>query len=252
MVADTLAEAPLAPSRWQPLRKIFLWTLATVTVAAAGALAGSSWYIAQHRELQVVNGFRVPVEVTLDDGPPLTVRPGERIPVTLAEGPHSAKVTAAGQVLTDTAFDMSSDFMARLYKRPAFVLNAGGGAAVMWEETVYGRPASPGGMRLYVGQAYVMFDDVSYPFAQFPETLRTQGFSVRKTRVEILPISAEQVLSAPLNVVGISDRLALAEAHLKLAPDNQALIGAYRQVSQEHGQADRARQFLAGQGTERR
>lgn len=248
MHSDSLEEAPLAPGRWHTLRKILIGAAAAVGVTAAGAIAACSWYIAQHRELHVVNGFRVPVQVTLDDRQPVEVLPGQRVTLAIAEGIHTSIVTVDGQAFSEKSFEIGTDPLSRFYKHPAFVLNAGGGAAVMWEETVYGRPATPGGMRLYLGQ-YIMFDDVNYPFTQFPPSLHTQGFSVRKTRVELLPIAPDQVLSAPVNVVSISDRLAFAEAHLRLAPDNQPLLDAYRAVSQEHGQGERAKLFLADKRT---
>lgn len=244
MHSDMPEDTPLAPGRWHTLRNALIGATAAVVVTSVGVLGAWSWYIARHRELHIINGFAVPVQVALDDREPLEIRPGQRIPVAVAEGSHVAVVKIDGQLFSEKSFEIGTDPLSRFYKHPAFVFNAGGGAAVMWEEAVYGRPVTPGGMRLYVGQ-YIMFDDVSCPFTQFPESLQTQGLKVRKTRLEILPISADQVLSAPLNVVGISDRLGFAEAHLRLTPNDQPLLEAYRAVSQEHGQAERAKLFLA-------
>ena len=61
----------------------------------------------------------------------------------IAEGAHEAIVTAAGREVDRQTFEVAGSFPGRFYKQPAYVLNAGGGAVVMWEETTYSaRPVS--------------------------------------------------------------------------------------------------------------
>jgi hypothetical protein len=187
----------------------------------------------------------VPVTVRLEDGRQIEVPPNGRVTLTIAEGPHEARVTAGGQALTGGVFEVSSSVLARYFKQPVFVLNAGCGATLIWEEAVYGKTTAAGGMHLYVGQPFVTFDDVDCVFTQFPKTVKTAGAPVKKTRVEMFPLPAEQVMTAPLNLVGVSDRLTLAEAHLQLNPDDPALLEAYLATSAQHSQAQRARDFLA-------
>ena len=114
----------------------------------------------------------------------------------------------------------------RMFKRPAFVLNVGCGAVVLWEEAVYGRPApqNSGTTRVCTAaQPFVTFDDVDYLFTQFPKTLDLGRASLlKKTRVQVLPLAAEQIMTAPDNLVGMSDRLTLAgpspEGHTRTMP----------------------------------
>ena len=231
----------------RPVRWIVPGALAVVGIAAA-ALAACNVYIAQHRSLHVVNGFGVPVAVCLDGGSPIEVQPNDRVTLVVAEGPHEARVTAAGgRVLTAGPFTVSASLLARFFKQPLYVLNAGCGATLIWEEVVYGKQGAPGGMRLSVGQPFVAFDDVDFAFVQLPKAVKIAGVPVRKTRVEVFPLSPEQIMTAPLNLVGVSDRLTLAEAHLQLNPSDPALLKAYLETSEQHSQGERARQFLAAQ-----
>ncbi len=241
MPATTNDIGSLNPRR---VRWIVPIALVAVIAIAAAVLAAFNLTIAQHRSLHVVNGFHVPVTVRLEDGRQIEVPPNDRVTLIIAEGPHEARVTAGGQALVGGPFEVSSSVLARFYKQPVFVLNAGCGATVIWEEAVYGKSVA-GGMHLYVGQPFVMFDDVDYAFTQFPKSVKTAGAPVKKTRVEVFPLSAEQVMTAPLNLVSVSDRLTLAEAHLQLNPDDPALLEAYLETSQQHSQGQRAREFLA-------
>jgi hypothetical protein len=231
-----------------PIRSRARWVgpiaLAAVFVVAAASVLALNAYISLHRDLHVVNGFSVPVLVCLEDGQQAEVPPGGRVTLTIGEGPHEASVTANGRPLTSGPFEVSSTLLARFFKQPVFVLNAGCGATVLWEETVYGKQTA-GSMRLNAGQPFVMFDNVDFVFAQFPKTMKTAGIPAKKTRVELFPLSAEQVMTAPLNLLSVSDRLTLAEAHLQLKPDDPALLAAYLQISEQHSQGQRAREFLA-------
>ena len=82
----------------------------------------------------------------------------------------------------------------------------------MWEEAVYAKPASvnSGATRLSVGQPFMTFDDVDFLFAQLPQAVKFRdGSPIKKTRVSILPLDAEQIMTAPDNLVGIGDRLTI-------------------------------------------
>jgi hypothetical protein len=234
----------LGSSNRRPVRWLVPITVAALLTITAAALAAVNAYISQHRDLHVVNGFSVPVLVCLEDGQQAEVPPGGRVTLTIAEGPHEARVTAHGRPLTSGQFEVSSTLLARFFKQPVFVLNAGCGATVLWEETVYGKQ-TPGSMRLHAGQPFVMFDNVDFVFTQFPKSMKTEGIPAKKTRVELFPLSAEQVMTAPLNLLSVSDRLTLAEAHLQLQPNDPALLAAYLEISEQHSQGQRAREFLA-------
>jgi hypothetical protein len=234
-----LADSPRRRARW-----IMPAILVGGLAAALGSLAACNAYIAWHRQLHVVNGFNVPLTVQLESGEPIVVPPKDRVMLSIAEGRHEARVVAAGHALAGGPFEISSSLLARFFKRPVFVLNAGCGAAVIWEETVYGKKTTAGAMHLYAGQPFVAFDDVDCAFTQFPKTMPTYGGTVKRTRVEVFPVVAVQVMAAPLNLVGVSDRLTLAEAHLQLNPNDPALVEAYLATSEQHSQAARAQQFL--------
>ena len=228
--------------------------LALAVLAVAGGVAAWGMYIGEHRTLHVVNGFGVPVQVELDHDRKLTIAPGGRQEVTIAEGKHEATVTANNVSLPAADFTITAGIVGRFTDHPAYVLNAGGGAVLLWEKTVYSSlpGQGPGESRCFTGTPFVAWDDVDYEFAEFPRSLSAKhGSVITKTRVTLLPIAAEQLVMAPDSIAPLGQRLALAEAHLELAPGNAKLLQAYTAAAIAGNQMDRAAKFLAD-GLERR
>ncbi|REK09484.1 MAG: hypothetical protein DWQ37_18815 [Planctomycetota bacterium] len=223
-----------------------------VLIAAAAAVIlvgvfGINYYISTHRTLHLVNGFDRPLEVRVDGGEPQVVAARSRTAFPIAEGHHRAVVTADRKQLADDEFDITAGFWERFVDSPVYVLNAGGGGAVVWEEAVYSEKPVPGGSgRLETGQAFVSFHDVDFPFEEFPQTIKVEGSkSVTKTRVGVLQLAPEEIFYLPPGLVSVDTQLAFAETHLALGTDSKAALETYAQVAASEGQEERAREFLA-------
>lgn len=231
----------------KPLYRQPAVVVSAMVVVAAAAFFGSNFYIARHRTLHVLNGFGRPLAVQLDDRAPITLAPNSHQVQTLAEGPHRALVTLGGKELDRGEFEIRSGFWARFFDSPVYILNAGRGALVGWEQTTYAvRPINRGTGRLAAGRRYLAFDDVDYAFVEFPDTLDLpNGKPLTKTRVDILPADAAQILPLDEATISNDDKLAFAEAHLEVTPQDKTLLDAYLNAAFGAGQLDRAKAFVA-------
>ena len=227
---------------WYRSRKVLFGAAAAALLVAA--LLGD-YYIAAHRTLHLVNGFAEPIEVALDGQPGIAIAPRETQPIPIAEGRHRAIVTAGGRSIRSDDFDVASSFWSRFFKSPVFILNAGCGAAILWEEAIYAANPGPGSASLRIGAPYVAFDDVDYPFAPFPPQVKVeQGKSVTKTRVSLLEFDPQRIFLLEPDMVSPADQLTFAEAHLMIDPGNKALLQSYVQVGTVNQQLDRIRRFI--------
>ncbi len=223
------------------------------SVLVAGSLAAiiavvllGNQYIAAHRKLHVVNGFGRPVEVQLDGEPAFTLGPRGSQVRDFSEGQHHAAVTAAGQPVRNDDFKITSGFWSRFFDSPIYILNAGAGAAIQWEQVIYSVNPASGSARLQVGTPFVAYGNIDYHFVPFPQRLQVEkGRSLTKTRVSLLEFEPRQIFNLPPGTVSPSDQLAFAEAHLALFPDDKPLLQSYIQVGLGNQENERVHRFLA-------
>ena len=206
--------------------------IGAVVVLLVGYVGANIW-LANHRTLHVVNGFDVPVTVALDETPTITVQPHSWQAQDVAEGQHRAVVVARGETLASEDFTLASSFWNRIWTQPVFVLNAGRGAAIIWEEVVYSdTPNDEADSRLDADQPFVAFDDVDYVFAPFPQTLEVQGSkSVTKTRVFTMGFEPQQIFYVPTEDLRTTDPFAFVERHLRVTPDAKETVQSYAQTA---------------------
>ncbi len=220
---------------------------------AAALLAGfllMNQYRAENRTLYVINGFSVPVTVRIDGGDAVEVAPAIPMRWTIAEGPHDAALSVGNRSLPSTHFEMKSSLLGRFADQQAFVLNAGGGAVVLWEQAQYAAQPAAGGnggkQKIYAGQPYLEFDGIQYPFAPFPTHDQDPGS--RNRHQDALGIAAAgrvANLGGAENIVSRGDRLVFAENHLAVDPANAPLRRQYESDCEMHGEQRRAQDFLA-------
>ncbi len=236
--ATLLPHVPLYHSR-------AVWITAAIVLLVAGAFF-VNYYIATHRTLHIVNGFSVPVEVALDDAPPVSVGAGTIIPRPLAEGTHHAVVTAGGKTIADDTFEVGTGLWQRFVNSPLFLLNAGGGAVIVWEEAVYAaQPIDEGASRLEIGAPLIAFDHVDYPFRQMPPTLQVKGEqTVHKTRVDRIDLQPEQIFAVPDFMLDLDAKFDFVEHHLRVMPEAKETVQGYVENALLTQQAERTWQFL--------
>jgi tetratricopeptide (TPR) repeat protein len=220
-----------------------------ILLLAAGVLGFTNYYVSQNRTLHVVNGLTVPVEVQLDDQTPMTVGALGQSRLKLPEGHHAAIVSAGGKELEKTEFDVSAGLFGRFFKKPVYVLNAGGSAMLDWEKVIYAaRPTiikDAGEYRLHYGQPFITYDDVNYIFEKFPETIQLKKHeTIAKTRVGLPAFEPHRIFNILSGLADPHRQLNFAEVHLKTAPDDSQLVRQYGQAGIAFQQTQRCREFL--------
>jgi hypothetical protein len=231
--------------QYQPFYRTtpFLVTAGIVLLLAVGL--GWNWSVSCNRTLHIVNGYKSPITVTLDGGQNITVTSQERSQLKLSEGKHRATVQREGHDPETIDFDVSASFWDRYFKSPVFVLNPGGAAPLMWEQTTYA--AGGGGVNPYrfqINQPFVTYPDLDYSFAPFPATLEVRKNERRtKVRIDLAPVDPAALIVFEESIPD-DEKLKYAEAHLRDDPSNRSLLWQYIALAQKVNQADRAMKFL--------
>lgn len=230
---------------WAPAQR---WMMAgTIGVLILlGVAAYVNYYISTHRQVHVVNGFDIPLEVQIDERKPVTLQPHDRAIIPLAEGTHHALVSYQGNKLVDEPFEMHTDYVKRWFSNPAFIYNAGGGAPIAWEQITYAvKPVDDSTGHVNVQAGLVTFDHADYVFEEFPAQIELKNTnSAKRSRVGLVPIRPEQIVLLPTELISTEDKLTFLERHLKIDPGSKVLVQAYVSAAAFDQQLDRAKQFL--------
>ena len=211
---------------------------------------GISWYLAKHRTLQVVNGFVVPVTFHVDNQPEATVGPLGRQEVSLAEGSHHATYKIGDLPPQEVDFKVSDGFFARFGNSQVPILDPGGGAVLVREQTEYTERGDSGNLpyTILVGNDFMTSESVDFLFEPFPPTMQIeQGQRLKKAALHRLEVAPAKVLAGLANVP-VDARLHWLHAESALrrvTPDDQDLIFEYIGLAATNHQAERCRDFLA-------
>ena len=220
---------------------------AAVVLGLIAAVLGANFYIATHRTLHLVNGFDRPVQVQIDEEPPITIAPNSHQVSTVAEGQHTARTSIGGKPVSADEFEVSADYFDRFTKKPAYVLNAGRGAAIIWEEVTYAiKPMAGGSGRLDSGQTFVTYGNADYQFEPFPQTVELRGGRpTTRSRVDMLEVDPQLIFNFDDSVMSLDAKLAFAEAHLPWLTASKPFLISYVQTALASGQGERVKAYLA-------
>lgn len=211
--------------------------------AALAGLLISNEYIRRNRTLHVANASGKPMQVSVDDGDPITVDGLGKIP--LAEGTHRVQVSGPFEESHEVVVE--SGFFDRWFRKPVWVLNPGG-EAVLAEWTLhYAEQPLPASRRLIVGEFIVHRPHVDYPFEAPPGQLK-----VKKREKEVVKTQIEWVDDPDADVEAIRElaaanpgtAMAFGERRLRRDPDRLDLLEAYLQAI-PRDQVSRGEEFLA-------
>ncbi len=236
--------ASILPGRRWPWGRIFGAVIAVAAVA--GGAWGVDFYLRNHYELHVVNGFPEEIRLVIDGEKQVNLAASGRQTLDLAEGPHLAEVTSPWQESID--FKLERGFKQRFTGEPTAVLNPGGLAFVMWEETVYTRDG--GGefdapLEPYGGQTFLKFDNVDYPFEEFPAevSMKSDQRQVHKSRLSVTAGHPAGLYWWFLQADRGKRGLDYLESWIEIAPSDE-LASAYGTMAFGAGEAERGRGFL--------
>jgi tetratricopeptide (TPR) repeat protein len=196
---------------------------AGLALLSAGLLINNE-YIRRHRTIHVVNACGLPVQVRVDDQPPVTVATWGQVGVE--EGRH--RLQLSGPVEETREVDVRADFLDRWSCKPVWILNAGGEAALEEGTLYYAENPPPSQHRLILGQPFVSLRHVDYAFEDPPSSLdvKSKNGQVVKTSLKRFTGSDRDAFSATVQ----SDRAAaidFAERRLRRKPDQDELLDRY-------------------------
>jgi tetratricopeptide (TPR) repeat protein len=216
----------LAPKEGSPhasrLRLLYLG--ATLLVVAAAVALVHNDAIRRHRALYVLNAFGAPVEVQIDDQPPVTVNGLAHL--ATAEAVHHVRLTGAINEARDVV--MRTGFFDRWLKRPLWVLNLGGEGVIEERTLIYAVEPELGERRLHAGEPWLAFGSVDYPFEEPPESVNLSGpkSKVVKTSTQWLKGHDAEAFLAVVRK-NRDSALTFAENRLRRLPDQKALLKYY-------------------------
>ncbi|MDB5336135.1 MAG: cellulose synthase subunit BcsC [Planctomycetaceae bacterium] len=229
-------------------KSAIMWCSCTAAVFAV--LGFWSVYVAQHRTLFVVSGLKTPLTVQVDGLPVVQVGPNAYRKVSVAEGKHTAVVTAPAGRFPPIEFEVRANWWERFFSSPVFIVDPSRSAAVAWEQTVYAnanaRNDHVNKLDLRAGDAFTSFSHADYHFEEFPQQMKVKaGSTITKTRVGFFYESPTRVAHVALMMdQDIAQLDQYLEQHLIDDPDNSELLNAYIVVGSIRGTIDRREKFL--------
>lgn len=234
----------LLPPRGRPWGQIGGWAAAT-TILIAFAVA-TEWYARNHFPLHIVNAFPGELILTLDGGEELVFEGAGRREVEIPEGAHRAEVVSPFHETID--FEIRRSFSDRYFGDLVGVLNPGGLALLLWEETLYSEhpvDSYEPELRADGGERFRLYRDIDYPFKEFPDelTLDSSSDQVTKRRLSVAELDPPMAFIYFLGDGEATDALDYLERWLELAPTNE-LLHTYSGTAISFGEGPRAAAFL--------
>ena len=202
-------------------------------------------YEVHHRTLHVVNGYGAPLTVKIPEVGDLDIPPLSRRTLELPEGKYTARVT--GALAADLPFEMSSSMIVRNFKSPLFILNPGGVAIILREDTVYGSKSDNGTISVHYGRPFLTFENIDYPFQDFPRQISVKSSeSKRRRRLEHYTKPAIDVFNFLIEGKRANEGLALAEWAIDSHPARSEFLAAYAEAGADPAHREQVRRGLQG------
>ncbi|NQT53104.1 tetratricopeptide repeat protein, partial [bacterium] len=215
---------PKKPMSWRR------WAWAGILLFAVVGFFAFNRYKGNHQTLHIVNRLDTAVTVEMD-GETWTVRAGEHKATPIAEGDHTAKVSAGGQMIDTVDVSVHNGFFERFNDDNVFVLNPRGAAVLLWEQITYSaKPlAYEPPRRVLHSQSFFVVRDVDYAFRSAPETLKVESSSKQIKRSVVTQFNGTPFEAFALFPGGtpMDEYRRFAEHQLGLHPDDGKLVRAY-------------------------
>ncbi|MBL7223000.1 MAG: tetratricopeptide repeat protein [Candidatus Brocadiae bacterium] len=215
---------PKKPLSWRR------WAWAGILLFAVVGFFAFNRYKGNRQTLHIVNRLGTAVTVQMD-GETWTVRAGEHKAATVAEGDHTAEVSANGQTIDTVKVAIHNGFFERFNDDNVFVLNPRGAAVLLWEQITYSaKPvAFQPPRRVLHSQSFFVIRDVDHAFRSAPETLKVESSSKQIKRTVVTQFNGTPFEAFALFPGGtpMDEYRRFAEHQLGLHPDDGKLVRAY-------------------------
>jgi tetratricopeptide (TPR) repeat protein len=213
-----------------------------VAVMVLMGLAITNEYRRRHRTVHVLNESGQTVQVTIDDQAPVQVARTTKL--NLREGPHH--VTVSGPITDELDIEVRTGYFDRWTEDPVWVINVGGGAALVHHTLYYARNPRPTDSRYLIGEPFVYFPHVDYVFEAPPQSMQVQSSTkeVIKTHLAHAGEPAYQLFQYAAATSDPELALRFAETRLLADPQDGPLLYSYTQAAESAGRDERAARFL--------
>lgn len=235
---------------------LFCLVYVPVIPLMTAAVLGGYFYMRSHRTVHCVNGLPVPIDVDFDGGRVVTLLPHAHTSLSMGEGKHRAVVSSPRLGIEPVEFRIGGQGSSGLFSAPTWIVDPTRSALLLWEEAVYLPPPGTrraGESRAHLGEAFITCPHVDYIFQEFPsETEICPSSPVRKTRISLVTAPAHELADALRASPGrTGEALSFIENHLRVSPDDVALLSHYWAIARRQDQIKRCRDFLAPRLAER-
>lgn len=165
----------------------------------------------------VVNGLSRPYTVVIN-GENISVKGFARARAPMVRyGRNSIRPGAEAGFLGESTFTADVSWWQRVFGSPVIVVNPDQAAVVMWERTGYSKSTVPDSayqFRMSAGQTAHSFNDIDFPFQEFPSEITTQQSSgiLYRTRVTTFDTSDTSHL---IQILLGNDQTPVLQAHLR-------------------------------------
>jgi tetratricopeptide (TPR) repeat protein len=232
------------PPRKLNLKRLIGWSTAGLAIALI--LLGSNYYIARHRMLHVVSVFSQPISAEVPGYGSVKLANRGIDSITLPEGKH--RVIIGGAVRQEVDFVIHSGFFERWFQNPVSILNVGGAAMLLWEETTYSVNPIQGvahPFRVYYGEPFLHLPDVDYRFEAFPEKISTESSTIRKTRIGLLNAPPMGLFLTYAKKNQYDEAMKLAEWQMRLHPETADFLPGYVAMAKQAKRLPQARALIS-------
>jgi tetratricopeptide (TPR) repeat protein len=222
----SLVSSP-GPSSGPAITRNGLAAFAVITAIILGIFVFSNFYISGHRKVYLINGLKGRIMVSIDGEAPFALPPHGQHEITVGEGNHIAKISGAHT--EEIPFQVRADYFSRWFDNPAWVLNPGGAAVLLFESVTYARNPAPTTYSFHFGNSVEYFPNLTHPFKDLPDTVKVSSGSSSILKTHLAEFR-QPVAEAFLFLVGenrAAEAIDLAESQLKRNPADNDLLRAY-------------------------
>ena len=200
-------------------------------------------YVRRHRTLYVANQFGPGLHLEISGLGPIRLQHGIN-EVSLPEGHYQARIS--GPIQEEVPFDIQAHYFDRWAGKPAWVLNPGGAAVIVFQTVTYSKTPQPARFNYHYGLRFERYPEITHPFTPLPQSITVDSSVAQKTLT-----SLQFFLGKPVNAVYAlkeikreSDAASLAEWGLQHDPENADLLEAYVGLPAETNELPRFEAFL--------
>lgn len=217
--------------------------IACVLVLTAVGFMLANAYMSRHRTVYVANQFGSDLRLDIGGIGPVKLTHGINA-INLPEGRYHASFS--GPVTEEDDFEVRSGYWQRWSASPAWVLNPGGAAILVFQRAVYSHNPQPGYANYHFGRRFEFYPDITHPFEELPPTVTVDSGTGEKVLTALQffrakPVNAVYALEEDRRQNEAAD---LAEWSLGTDPENEELLGVYLQLPLGQDGLQRRQVFL--------